>query len=68
MQGSDDFPSRPTRWRRIASNSDADARKDMAGMIGHELRHVFSPVKTASDLEGIRRLLEEIETKRKRVP
>jgi hypothetical protein len=65
MQGSDDFPSRPTRWHRLASNSPADARKDMAGMLGQELQHVFCLTQTASDLEGVRRLLEEIEKKRK---
>jgi hypothetical protein len=66
MQGSDDFTSRPPRWNRIAPKRPADGRKDMAGVIGPEMRHVFSPVQTLSDFEGARRLLEEIELKRRR--
>jgi hypothetical protein len=60
--GSDYLPSRPP-WRRFARASPAGASKDMAGLIGRELRHVFP--KASPELEGARRLLEEMEKKRK---
>jgi hypothetical protein len=65
MQGSDDLPSRPTRWHQIARTRLDDPRKDMVGLIGRELRYVFSVVNVPSDLDGAQRLLEEMERKRK---
>ncbi len=66
MQGSDDFPRRPTPWRRIAQADLTGQRKDMAGLIGRELRLVFSVANIPSDLDGAHRLLEQIEVKRNR--
>jgi hypothetical protein len=68
--GYDDFLSPPPRWIRIAPNYATGRRKhaadaDMAGMIGLEMRHVFSVAKTTPEPEGVRRLLEQIERKRK---
>ena len=66
MQGFDDFPGRATRWRRVARESGAGERKDVAGLIGQELRLVFSVAKVPPDLAGVDRLLERIEARRKR--
>jgi hypothetical protein len=63
MQGSDDFPSRRTAWRRFA-RGDAARRKDLAGFIDEELRFVFSAGKVPP-LDGAHRLLKQIEAKRK---
>jgi hypothetical protein len=66
MQGSDDFPRRPSPWRRFPQADVAGQRKDMAGLIGQELPLVFSVAQTSDDLDGVHRLLEQIEMKRKR--
>jgi hypothetical protein len=59
---SDDFPSRVS-WHRVARAGPAGASKDITGLIGQELRHVFSFAKTSPDIEGLRRLLEDTEKK-----
>lgn len=66
MQGSDDFPHRPSPWRRLARTDFSGGRKDMAGLIGQELRLVFSVAQTPDDLAGVDRLLKQIELKHKR--
>lgn len=66
MQGPDDFPRRPTPWRRFARTDVAGGRKDIASLIGQELRLVYSVAKIPSDLDGAHRLLEQIEGKRNR--
>jgi hypothetical protein len=60
--GSNDFSSPPTHWRRIARTRPIG--KDVAGLLGRELRHVFSVATVSSDLKGARRLLEAMDKKR----
>jgi hypothetical protein len=66
MQATDDFPRRPSPWRRFPQADIAGARKDMAGLVSHELRLVFSVAQTADELDGVDRLLKQIELKHKR--
>ncbi len=65
MQGSDNFPLRPSPWRHFARADVAGGSKDMAGLISRELRLVFPVAQTADELHGAQRLLKQIE-KRKR--
>jgi hypothetical protein len=64
MQASDNFPLRPSPWRRFARTDIADGRKDMAGLISQELRLVFSVAQAPDDLADVHRLLEEIEKRK----
>jgi hypothetical protein len=66
MQASDDFPRRPSPWRRFPQADIAGGRKDMAGLISQELRLVFSVAKIPDELDGVDHLLKQIELKHKR--
>ncbi len=59
---SDDSSSRPTHWRRIARTRPIG--KDISGLLGRELRHVFSVANDSSHLKGARRLLKALDKKR----
>jgi hypothetical protein len=66
MQATDDFPRRPSPWRRFPQVDIPGPRRDMAGLISQELRLVFSAPQTADELDGVDRLLKQIELKHKR--
>ncbi|HKH80102.1 MAG TPA: hypothetical protein VKA03_00535 [Methylovirgula sp.] len=53
-------------WQRIEQTKSPGERKDIAGLLGQELRTVFSVSRMPHDVDGLQRLLEQIEVKRKR--
>ncbi len=63
MQGFDDVPRQPS-WLRVARPNPPGASKNMASLIGQELRHVFPLAQISPQIERLRRLLEELEKKR----
>jgi hypothetical protein len=63
--GTDEISSRPVSWQHLEQTRSPGERKDIAGLLGQELRAVFSVARIPHELDRLPHLLEQIEVKRR---